>query len=158
MRDIMRTVFFGVLMMLAGCAYAEDIFPVGCVPFVVIGPQLSLPSGPPRVVMLHNLSDGDLWLTHQPDKHHASAGWSSHLQSEHWSALSLMQHAFTLQCIESKPGHEQPVDCSAVLAVCQWPRSRLPQDITTVTHWASENMLLSPLMAYIERRGFVLSD
>ncbi len=137
-------------------ANAEEIFPAGCTPFVVNGEQINLPASTSTVVMIHNLSETDLWMTHPVTNAGASAGWSSQLQAGNWSALALNGKAFSLSCIESKPGHEQQIQCNAVVAVCQWTNAKLPAN-TSGTFWAGENMALSPLTAYIERRGFVLS-
>ena len=78
------------------------------------------------------------------------------MHAGNWSALVLDGEKFELSCIESRPGHEQQVACSAVLAVCQWPASTLPEKASG-SYWAGEDMALSPLTAYIKRHGFVLS-
>ncbi len=137
-------------------ASAEEMFPVGCVPFVVDGEFVKLPEATSTIVMIHNLSNTELWITHPVANSNVSAGWSSRLQGGNWSALALSGKSFELSCIESKPGHEQQIPCSGVVGVCQWSNAKMPPKMSG-TFWAGENMTLSPLTAYIERRGFVLS-
>ena len=137
-------------------ARAEEMFPAGCVPLVVEGELVKLPAATSTIVMIHNLSNTDLWITHPVENSSASAGWSSRLEGGNWSALALSGKPFELSCIESKPGHEQQIPCSGVVGICQWSNATMPPK-TSGTFWAGENMTLSPLTAYIERRGFVLS-
>jgi hypothetical protein len=109
------------------------------------------------IVMIHNLSNGELWITHPVKNASASAGWSSQLESGNWAALAYNGKAFTLSCVESKPGHEQQIPCSGVIGVCLWSNVKMPEKATG-TFWAGENMKLSVLKAYIARRGFVISE
>jgi hypothetical protein len=139
-------------------AYSEEVFPPGCTPFVIDGDQIKTPTNDkPQLVMIHNLSNTDLWITHTVSNTTQNAGWSSHLQTGNWSALILQNKPYVLNCIESKPGHEQLVACSSVIGACQWPLKSHPEKIANVT-WAGENMVLAPLTAYIGRRGFIVSS
>jgi hypothetical protein len=135
--------------------FAEEIFPPACKPFVIKTEAIHLPEGAPRLIMLHNLSELDLWITHPVSEANAAAGWSSRLQSGQWSALALDKTAFELSCIESKPGHEQQISCEHTLATCEWPITSSPEH-TSGIFWAGENMSLSALTAYLGRRGFGL--
>jgi len=135
--------------------HADEIFPPGCKPIIVKDESLILAAPKPMVVMIHSLAKGDIWVTHPVSDPSASAGWSSRLQSENWSALALHDKSFELSCIESRPGHEQQIPCAGVLAVCQWGSEAMPAE-EAGTYWAGENMTLSALTAYIARRGFVL--
>ena len=144
------------LSLLTWSASAEEIFPPRCVPLVVTGDLVELPAAKSMVTMIHNLSNTDLWVTHPVAEPNASAGWSSHLQAGNWSTLVLNDEKFELSCIESRPGHEQQVSCSSVLAVCQWPATAMPEKAAG-SYWAAEDMPLASLTAYIKRRGFVLA-
>lgn len=152
----MNYILLAILMFLNSNANAEEIFPAGCTPLVVSGDLVVLPAVKSTVTMIHNLSSTDLWVTHPVSEPNMSAGWSSHLQAGNWSALVINDKKFELSCIESRPGHEQQVACSTVLAVCQWPVKALP-DKSAASYWAAEDMQLSPMIAYIARRGFALS-
>ena len=135
-------------------AYADEVFPAACKPLVIKGESVKLHSETPRIVMLHNLSVLDLWVTH-PVSEGDNAGLSSRLQTGLWSALALDNTSFELSCIESRPGHEQQVSCEQNLALCEWPITSQPEN-TQGVFWAGENMPLTALTAYISRRGFGL--
>lgn len=111
----------------------------------------------PLLVMIHNLSSTDLWITHPVSEPSASAGWSSRLQAGNWSALALDKESFELSCIESKPGHEQQVPCMGVISVCRWPVVTMPKQASG-TFWAGEDMSLSALAEHLGGRGFGLPD
>ena len=152
--------YLWLLMMLAitSLSAAQEMYPKGCSPWIIQTPEVVLSSQQPTVMMLHNVSETDLWITQVlKDNPGVNAGFTSLLQAGKWSALTFDKptEALTIRCIESKPGHEQSVPCADVLAVCQWLKTKLPEPATGA-FWAGENMDFNPLKAYIERRGFIL--
>ena len=151
----MKHILILLSLWLASIAHAEEIYPAGCKPLVVEGELVLIPVGDLRIVMIHNLSTMDLWITHPVSDPGARAGWSSRLQAGHWSALALDKKAFELSCIESRPGHEQQIPCASVVGICQWPTTERPEKPAGV-FWAGEDMALSPLTAFIGRHGFVV--
>lgn len=153
----MKSLLAILIILSSWMTHAQEIFPTGCIPLAVQGELVKLSTDKPLIAMIHNLSNTDLWITHPVTDSGAQAGWSSRLESGKWSALALDSQTkkFTLSCIESKPGHEQQIPCSDVLAVCQWPDTKMPEK-KSGTFWAGEDMDMLPLKAYIERLGFVL--
>ena len=151
----MKIIFLILSFWATSIAYAEEVFPAGCKPLLVEDALVLIPAGDPRIIMVHNLSNMDLWITHPVSDPNSSAGWSSRLQAGNWSALALDKQAFELSCIESKPGHEQQVPCASVVGICQWPTTERPAKPSGI-YWAGEDMALSPLTAYIGRHGFVV--
>lgn len=151
---VIRMVFFVAMILSTAVAFAVEQFPSDCRPIVVTEEPLILSTEKPMLVMMHNLSNSDLWITHPVVEPSVNAGWSTRLEADHWSALVLREKKFELSCIESKPGHEQQVPCSDVLAICQWESLQIPQHLVG-TFWAGENKTLSTLSAYLGRRGFV---
>jgi hypothetical protein len=144
-----------LLLLMGHMIYAEDGFPVSCKPIAVQGESIVLKAKEPQVVLIHNLSPSDLWITHPVSDPGASAGWSSRLEAGNWSALAVDKESFELSCIESKPGHEQQVPCSGVTAVCEWQNVKIPEQ-STGTFWAGENLTLPALTGHLHGRGFVL--
>ena len=138
-------------------AQPQSPFPYDCKPMTLSAGTVKLSKGAPALVMLHNVSDVDLWITHPISDPSASAGWSSRLQTKRWSAFALGSQTFELSCIESKPGHEQQVPCSGVLAVCQWFNMKT-SDKHSAPYWAGENMPLPELLGYLGQRGFKLPE
>lgn len=151
----MKYILSMILIFTACNACATDIFPVGCKAIIIKEGPLILSAPKPVLIMVHNLSNHDLWVTHPVSDAGASAGWSSQLESDRWSALALHDQSFELTCIESKPGHEQQVACAGLLAVCEWTNRAIPQEVSH-TYWAGENMKLSALKEHITQQGFVL--
>lgn len=152
----MRYVLSMILMLVVFSTYADEIFPQGCKPLVVDEELVKLSTKKPTLVMVHNLSNMDIWITHPVSEPSASAGWSSRLQAGNWSALALDKKSFDLSCIESRPGHEQQVPCAGLLAACQWSNVKVPKT-ESGTFWAGEDMSLTALTAHVGSRGFVLS-
>ena len=144
-----------LLLVLTFPAQAKETFPKKCTPLSVKGELLTLSAETPSVVMLHNLSNTDLWITHTVAKPSASAGWNTHLAPGHWSALALDKKTFTLGCIESRPGHEQQAACADLLAACQYNSVTAPASKSS-TFWAGEDLPLSELIAHLGSRGFKL--
>ncbi len=151
----MKGVLVWMVLLLSGNLFAEGGFPSKCNPLMIDDELVKISADKPSLVMIHNVSVLDLWITHPVSDETANAGWSSHLQAGHWSALALEKGSFELSCIESRPGHEQQVPCKGLLAACQWMPVIQPK-AATGTFWAGEDMTLASLKAYVGSRGFQL--
>lgn len=146
----------GILLVLfAVIAQAEETLPASCKPFTPKDDALILSAEKPLIVMIHNVSKSELWITHPVAEASASAGWTSRLQADHWSALALDKKNFELSCIESKPGHEQQLPCSAAISLCLWDAVTFPAD-NSGTFWAGEDLSLTKLISHLTSRGFGL--
>lgn len=155
----MKSIVLSMLMMISWGVYAEEPFPFECKGMSIPHGTVTLPEGAPSLILIHNLSEMDLWVTHPiSEPSGASAGWSTRIQSKHWSAFAQGSKAFTLSCIESKPGHEQQVPCSGALAACQWSGMESTDKQSAPPFWAGENMLLPELLSHLEQRGFKLPE
>jgi hypothetical protein len=135
--------------------FAENTLPTGCKAIPVQGESLTLNAKKSKLVLIHNRSDLDLWLTHPVTEPGASAGWATRIQADHWSALTVDQPSFVITCIESRPGHEQQIPCEAAIAACQWKAAKIPKR-EKGTFWAGEDLPLTELTAAIRGKGFVL--
>ncbi|KTC84638.1 MULTISPECIES: hypothetical protein [Legionella] len=144
-----------LLLLFNGMVTAGDNLPSSCKPVAVKGESVMVSAKKPLLVIIHNLSNSDLWITHPVSDPGASAGWSSRLQADNWSALALDKENFELSCIESKPGHEQQVPCQGAISLCSWAKVTMPAK-ETGTYWAGENMTLSNLKEHLGGRGFEL--
>ncbi len=143
-----------ILMITTTKGFTRDVLPLSCRPLPIERTQLVMSTKTAQLVMIHNLSQQDLWLTHAGVESSAKAGWASKISPNHWSALYVYHH-FTMACTESKPGHEQQVDCKDVLAVCEWSK-QAPMKLIKSTFWVGEDKPLSELIAYMGRTGYVL--
>jgi len=152
----MKLVLSILLILLVHSVHAEEVtIPASCKPVTIQGESVMLSAKNPLLVIIHNVSNTDLWITHPVSEPSTNAGWSSHLQAGNWSALVLDKESFELSCIESKPGHEQQVPCNGVVSVCQWSKATMTQEAAG-TYWAGENMTLAALMSHLGSRGIVL--
>lgn len=152
----MRIVAFLSFLLLSFCAAAESTLPAGCQAVAVQGESVTLQAKNSSLVFIHNLTSSDLWITHPVTNPGASAGWTTRLQGGNWSALALNKGPFALNCIESKPGHEQQAPCKGLIAVCKWKGVKIPDSDKGSTFWAAEDMSLSALTAAVGARGFVI--
>ncbi|MFI4919761.1 MAG: hypothetical protein ACHP65_09420 [Legionellales bacterium] len=142
-------------LLLSPLLCAESLLPAGCQPVAVQGESLTVAVEKNKLVFFHNLTNADLWLTHPSTKSGVSAGWTSRFQANNWSALVIDKGAFVLNCIESRPGHEQQVPCEGAVAVCQWQGAKIPAGSQGI-FWAGEDLSLGALTAAIGARGFIV--
>lgn len=152
----MKALIFLMLSAMSSLTFAEAILPEGCQAIAVQGEQVTLKTKKNTLVYIHNLGQTDLWMTHPMAQASASAGWSSRLQTDHWSALLVNKTSFTLNCIESIPGHEQQIPCEGTVAVCQWNKLKVPSHVQG-TFWVAEDQTLAGLSASVSGRGFPVS-
>ncbi|MBP6918057.1 MAG: hypothetical protein KBB94_04005 [Legionellaceae bacterium] len=151
---LLTTILFCVLSL---DALAQEVYPTGCIPWPIHEAIPTFTNTQPSILMLHNLSNNDLWVTRSANDQGAQAGFNSLLQAGKWSslAINLDKTSLPIKCIESQPGHEQEISCADVLAICQWPKTKFPE-IDSGIFWAGENMHLAPLQAFLARQGYVL--
>ena len=150
----MRYILLLGLGILSSSLLAEPVMPNHCVS-VPLGKDSSvLKAKKSSLFMIYNRSKHDLWLTHPVDNQGASAGWTSQLASQKWSALAVSGD-FAINCVESYPGHEQEINCSEAIEVCQYQKVNFPEDAEG-SFWAGENMSKEKLISHLEKRGFKL--
>ncbi len=149
---------FFVLFLLIVKTYAQEVLPNGCIAVVIKNDIVTLKVDKNMFIFIHNLSEENVWLVNQADVDNPQSALSSEIVAGTWSALALNQapQELKLSCIESKPGHEQKVSCQDVLAICQWPNTKISEDKKGI-FFVAESMDLSGLTAYSERNGYSLS-
>lgn len=134
------------------------MFPSNCSAVVIKNDFVTIPAAEYVIIFLHSLAKNDIWIVHQAQGDSLQSNWSSKLSPGKWSALVLHKQpqAIRFNCVESIPGHEQRTSCRDVLAICQWPKAKVPENENTI-RFIAESMNLSALIAYSERKGYVLS-
>src|SRR3990167_1722109 len=108
-----------------------------CQTFTLHDIEISLSTDEPLLMVFHNISDRNIYLTNN------KTATTSLIEPNKWSQFSLVKKSIELTCIESFPGHEQQVPCKDVLFVCQFP---IKSKHITKTAWLSENLSRSPLV------------
>ena len=151
-----RQVFF-CFFLLSSLAWAESTLPVGCQAVKVQGESVKLTFEKSKLAFVHNLTNTDLWVTHSGASYNTDSSWAGRLQAGNWSALVVDKPPFILNCIESRPGHEQQVPCEGAIAVCLW----LGVDVSDKQDgqgalWTEEDKSFSALTAAVGARGLVL--
>ena len=139
-------------------AQAQEVLPSGCSAVVIKDDFVTIPAGKYSFLFLHNLAKNDVWVVHQPQGDGLQSAWSSKMHPGKWSALALNKQPQEIKfsCIEATPGHEQRTSCRDVLAICQWPSAKMPENKKGI-FFVAESMDLSALTAYSERNGYALS-
>ncbi|MGL5742931.1 MAG: hypothetical protein ACRCXC_10545 [Legionella sp.] len=154
----MRVSTFLCLSFWSLTVFAESTLPKGCQAVTVQGEAVTVQAKKSSLVFIHNLTAADIWITHPVTNPGASAGWPTRIQSGNWSALAVNKCPFVLNCIESRPGHEQQAPCEGAIAVCKWKGKgvKIPKNEQGATYWAAEDMSLSALTAAVGARGFII--
>jgi hypothetical protein len=146
----MRIFVLFIIGLMSFNGFSETSFPKKCKPVRVQGNSVVVDVKKGNLLFIHSTAKNDLWLTHPVNNPSASAGWTSRIQPDHWSALALDKSSFEITCIESRPGHEQQTPCEGMIAVCQWKKIKIPEG---GTFWAGEDRALSALIAALGGRG-----
>jgi hypothetical protein len=98
--------------------------------------------GPPhtRVFVLNNTANVLVGLNHTPQHPSASAGWSSQLAANNWSALLLQanQHNVVWTCNKRQGDKTVAVACKNVLKICSMIVANNPQK---GSFWITENQV-----------------
>lgn len=118
--------------------------------------SLILPSdNKQRLVLVHNKTKSPLWLTHPVKNPTVSAGWTTVLAVEKWSAIAVNRPNFELACVEALPGAEQRISCAASVDVCEVHDPVFDQK-NGGTYWVTESQRLEKLILKVTRREIKL--
>jgi hypothetical protein len=105
-----------------------------------------------QIFLIKNQSLKSIWIDH-PVKHpSASAGWSSYIRPNEWSALFLDKKDFSLNCSVIQPGKVENLDCAQALSVCK-PSHLTYTSSRKGSFWLVEGKPLKELMKALEKRG-----
>jgi hypothetical protein len=113
-----------------------------------------------QLYFLQNMADKPLVVDHIPSKASASAGWSTTLDPQHWTVLSLNRKEMTFQCSMEKEGDisMKKVLCENVLKVCRAVNPVFKEG-TAGSYWVSENQTsLDSAIAQTKQRGIQLME
>lgn len=152
---IMRVLLTIFTLLVCTFSWGNASFMQRCHPISIKNDVALLKVKKPALIVLHNTSEHTVWLTHPIKNPGASAGWTSELSANHWSALFLTpeKESFKLACIKSIPGHEQRVACVEVLRLCTLSTQSVPKNANTA-FWALENINKNDLNPKLVQRGF----
>ena len=146
-------------LLMSGCSHHHRVqAPAGCLArgyhyhadLLVLHTAASQQS---QLFLLYNVSNHKILINHylwgDPG---ASAGWSSVIASNRWSAIVLNRTKFPISC--KVMGHEyKKVDCAKVLFACQFPNISInAKRLSHSSFWAVESVFLHQLLQRLQQR------
>jgi hypothetical protein len=105
-----------------------------------------------QIYFLKNHSSKSLWLDHPVKNASASAGWTSYLRPNEWSALLIDKKGFSLSCSVIQPGKVETLDCEQALTVCK-PAHFTYTSTRKGSYWLVEAKSWKELLKALEKRG-----
>lgn len=105
-----------------------------------------------QIFFVKNASKESLWLDHPVEHRSASAGWSSYIQPEKWSALLVSRKEFAISCAVIQPGKVNYQKCADVISVCI-PKQASFESKRKGSYWLAENKSWDELLTALEKRG-----
>ena len=92
-----------------------------------------------QLYLFHSLlTKSKLMLNHTIPFPSASAGWTSELKPDHWTAFTADKRNFELSCYQTMNKKLQAVDCREVLQVCQMANAHVAIGAEG-SYWLVEN-------------------
>ncbi len=110
----------------------------------------------PQLYMLHNISKKVVIINHLKQHPSASAGWSSDLRKDNWSALMVAQPKFSLVCMIDKDQKFIYVDCKKFIEACYFSDFKDDENNGSGTYWVAEDAPLKSIMHQIAERKIQL--
>lgn len=154
--------FFIILLSWNGAVYAMN-----CVAAklksenkTVLLPTNSKLSSGAHLFFLKNTTSRDILIDHKKNNTNpgVSAGWSTVLHPDHWSALVLEpQKKFALSCAAMISGKYLPINCSQNLFVCTPPISNKSLPLVG-SYWLIENMPLTLFLKTLATKGIATTS
>lgn len=151
----MKAMLFFATLFLSFLGYAKSSVPPQCTVMAVMGETVTLKAQKNKLLFIHNIADTDLWITGQ-EQIGDNGRLTSKLQKGNWSALGLIKGDVSINCIESRPGHEQQIPCQGAIVVCQWKKASFPANHEHINFWVEENLSLASLKESLGAHGFGL--
>ncbi len=109
-----------------------------------------------QIYFINNTSQQGVWLDHPLPERSMSAGWSSFVQTGHWSVFLLgSSKSFAMSCAVIQPGKVDYKDCSHVVTVCT-PKSADFKVQPKGSYWLAEDKPWDEIVKAVTKRGVEL--
>lgn len=153
MENYVRRYFF--LWMLIGCIKtleASDFFPSDCKIIEHTNPTLTLSSKEPRLFLIRNQLESELWLAIRA---RSALPIETNSRLEKGKVLGFVTDVNPIEfyCVEVRPGHEQQVSCHESIMVCEWEKMTIPDKMRPPL-WVVENFDMAALVPALSAQGF----
>lgn len=155
-----KQIFLSVMISISmSGVYAANEFRCVSVPLQSKGNNQVLP-GPDKLngialYFFKNRTTQSVWLDHPVSHPSLSAGWSSYLRPNRWSAILLTKKNFELQCAAIHPGQVEYYDCKKVIYTCV-PESILMNIKRKGSYWIVEDQPWNEFIQLLQKRGIHL--
>lgn len=127
-------------------------FPRGCEPQRNAKKNVTFEAKGQRLFYVHNQNAQTVYLAFINRTGTAHAGWTSKIDADKWSALTLDDRTLTFHCVETKPGSEQRVACRSVIGVCLQNNVQFDKN-SQGSYWVAENEDLDLINEKVFARG-----
>ncbi len=117
---------------------------------ILLGPEKS---ENPQIYFFKNSSKQAIWIDH-PTHRSMSAGWSSYLRVDHWSAFLLTRKDFEITCSVIEPGKVENLSCVQALLVCS-PSKVVFKNPPKDTYWLVEDKPWEELIKVVEKHALI---
>ena len=105
-----------------------------------------------QIYFLQNISQQSLWIDHPTAGKSVSAGWSSYLHPQKWSAILINRKNFVLNCAVIQPGKVDYLNCAKSVKVCVASKTVFHSK-RKGSYWLAEDKEWTELLVALEKRG-----
>lgn len=127
-------------------------FPKGCNPLSGIKNTITFNAKGQALYFIHNKGMFPIYLAFTNTTGTAHAGWTTKLDSQQWSALTLEDRSLPFRCIEEKPGSEQRVSCERVVEACLYVKVIFNKK-NKGSYWVADNDTLEMIDEKVRAQG-----
>ncbi|MDA8562062.1 hypothetical protein N9L02_02985 [Gammaproteobacteria bacterium] len=91
-----------------------------------------------KIVFFHNITNKSIFIDKSNKTQTSSAGWSSYLRPNNWSAIALNKRIFKIHCSTIEPGNLITLNCSKVIYTCT-PKNYTAKSKLKGSFWLTED-------------------
>ncbi len=129
--------------------------PKGCEPLSTVKDSIHIKSKKLGVYYFHNMSKSNIYLAFVDDGSGRLSRLTSLISPNNYSAISLEDQSVSINCVESRPGSEQRMDCRGLIDVCQMAKIK-GNSAKQKAVWLASDMSLTGVNAKLAYSGLKL--
>lgn len=146
-----------MLLVISLYAIAGFGFPKGCDPLPGIENTLDFKAKGQVLFYVHNKGALPIYLSFINKTGTAHAGWTTKLDPDRWSALTINDRTLSFHCIEEKPGSEQRVRCYEAVEACTVQGTGFDKG-NSGSYWVSDNADINTIIEKVRARNIKLKE
>lgn len=106
---------------------------------------------------LHNKGENPVYLVFRNTTGTAHAGWTSKIDPNQWSALTLEDRYLPFHCVEQTRSSEQRISCKESIEACVFTHVTFSKE-SIGSYWVADNETLSLIDEKVRARGITFRD